>query len=134
MQRPVLLPCLNRGGANREGDEEGSGGPEEGAGGDDVGPIVADGEVGGERVAGGLDDGSEEGEGAEASGVGVEGGADLLIDPRQQGLVGPLHDSSEIDQDEGRRLRSHHLFQIPHSSESICPPALTLTGHRIFVV
>lgn len=55
-----------------------------------------DGEIGGEGVAGGLDDGSEEGEGAEAGGVGVEGGAHLLVDAGEEGLVRLLHDPRQV--------------------------------------
>lgn len=49
-----------------------------------MGSIVPHGEVSGERVAGGLDKGAEESEGAQTCGVGVKGGADLLEDSGEQ--------------------------------------------------
>lgn len=69
--------------SGREGDEESGGGPEEGAEGDDVSSVVADGEVGGDGVAERLNHGAQESEGAEPRGVGVEGGADFLVDAGQ---------------------------------------------------
>lgn len=46
--------------------------------------VVADGEVGGHRVAGGLNDGSEESERTEAGGVGVKRRSHFLVHSRKQ--------------------------------------------------
>lgn len=60
-----------------DGDEEGRGGPEEGPERDDAGAVVADGGVGGERVAGGLHRGAAQREGAERRGRGAQRLPDL---------------------------------------------------------
>lgn len=72
-----------------------------------MGPVVVHGEVGGERVARRLDDGPEEREGAEAGGVGVEGGADLLVNAGEERLVGLLHDPGQVHQYQSHRFWSH---------------------------
>lgn len=90
---------INLGEGGGDGDEESGGGPEQSAEGDDAGPVVADGEVGGERVARRLHDGSEEGERAEPGGVGVQSSTDFLVDTRQQGLIGAFHNPGQIHKD-----------------------------------
>jgi len=90
-----------------ERDEEGGGGPEEGPDGDDVGAVVAHGEVGGDGVAGGLYDGSEESEVTQTGGVGVERRANFLVHSRKQRLVGPLHYPRQVHQQQRHRLRLH---------------------------
>lgn len=91
---------VNLGESGGDGDEESGGGPEESAEGDDGGAVVADGEVGGEWVTRGLDDGSEEREGAEASGVRVQRRADFLVHSRQQRFIGAFHYSRQIYQNQ----------------------------------
>lgn len=78
-----------------------------------MGAVVAGGEVDGERVAGGLDHGAEEGEGAEVGWVGVEGGAHLLVHPGEERLVRPLHDSREVHQEERPPLLRHGRRRSP---------------------
>lgn len=81
-----------------DGDEEGRGGPEEGPERDDAGAVVADGGVGGERVAGGLHRGAAQREGAERRGRGAQRLPDLPVHRREKRLVGALHDGRQVDQ------------------------------------
>lgn len=91
-----VMDLSERGG---DGNEKGGSSPKKSTESDDVGPVVTGGEVGGERVASGLDNGSVECERAQSGRVSVQGCSDLLVHSRQQGLVGTLHYSGEVDQD-----------------------------------
>lgn len=95
-----------------EGDEEGGDRPKQSSERYDVGAVVAGGQVRREGVAGGLDDGSEEGEGAEAGGRGVQRRAHLLVHRRKERLVGSLHDRSQVHQDQRPLLRRPELHPL----------------------
>lgn len=62
-----------------ESDKKSGGGPEEGTSGDDVGAVVADGEVGGDWVTDGLNNGPEESERTQTRRVGVQSRTNLSI-------------------------------------------------------
>lgn len=109
-----LIPNLKESGG--EGDEESGGGPEEGTEGDDVGAVVAHGQVGGDRVARWLYYGPEESERAQARWAGVKRRTDLCVHTRQQRLVCPLHNPGKIHQNQSHRLRLHLSFSEHHVS------------------
>ncbi|GER47620.1 ATP binding microtubule motor family protein [Striga asiatica] len=88
-----------------DGNEEGSGGPEEGTEGDDVRPVVASSEVGGDREAQCLHERFVEGKRAQMGGVGMQRFSDLLVNRRQQLLVSVVHYSGEVHQKQAE-LRS----------------------------
>lgn len=96
----------------REGDEEGGDRPKQSSERYNVGAVVAGGQVRGEGVAGGLDDGAEKGEGTEAGGRGVQRRAHLLVDRRKERLVGSLHDRRQVHQDQRPLLGRPRLHPL----------------------
>jgi hypothetical protein len=108
-----------------DGDEEGGGGPEEGSHGDDTGPIVARGGVGGERVAGGLDERAAEGEGAQRGRRSAQRRAHLLVHGGQQHLVCLLQHRRHVHQHQ-RPPPARRRLRIPHF-----PPRLLVSSSRL---
>lgn len=66
-----------------ESNEESGGSPEKGSVGYYMGPIVAEGKVSGERVAKGLNYGSEKGERSQAGWISVKGLSDFFVNSGQ---------------------------------------------------
>lgn len=65
-----------------KGNEKRSCGPEESAESNHMSSVMADGQIGSQRIASGLNDGSEKSQGAETSRIGVQGSTDLFVDTR----------------------------------------------------
>jgi hypothetical protein len=95
-----------------DSDEEGGGGPEEGPGGDDAGAVVARGGVGGERVAGGLDERAAEREGSERRRGGAQRGTHLPVHGGEQHLVGLLQNGRQVHQHQ-RPAPLRRLVRVP---------------------
>ncbi|PKI61176.1 hypothetical protein CRG98_018407 [Punica granatum] len=114
-----------------EGDEDGSAGPEEGTERDDESPVVAHREVSREWVARALDDGAEQSQRAHPGRVGVQGGAHLLVDSREQ-------DSSALSMMPARLTRikvsvsglteRRKTFMAPAMEEEFGPSSVSLSG------